>query len=74
MPLFTQNAALMAHAQGLGGFYTGYIMLACQRDKTIPQMVKLPENHKVYGGLAVGYPRFQYKKWPERRTPKITWL
>jgi hypothetical protein len=37
-------------------------------------MVKLPENHKVYGALAIGYPRFEFKKWPERRTPEITWL
>jgi nitroreductase/Pyruvate/2-oxoacid:ferredoxin oxidoreductase delta subunit len=72
--LALHNTALMAYAQGLGSCYTGYIMLICERDKTIPQMVKLPENHKVYGALAIGYPRFEFKKWPERRTPEITWL
>jgi nitroreductase/NAD-dependent dihydropyrimidine dehydrogenase PreA subunit len=72
--LALHNVALVAHAQGLGSCYTGYIMLICERDKTIPQMVKLPENHKVYGALAIGYPRFEFKKWPERRTPKIEWL
>lgn len=72
--LALHNVALMAHAQGLGSCYTGYIMLICGQDKTIPQMVKLPENHKVYGSLAIGYPRFEFKKWPERRAPKIAWL
>jgi nitroreductase/NAD-dependent dihydropyrimidine dehydrogenase PreA subunit len=72
--LAIQNAALMAHAQGLGSFYTGKLLQACERGKAIQQMVSLPENHKIYGALAVGYPRFQYKNWPERKTPKITWL
>jgi nitroreductase/Pyruvate/2-oxoacid:ferredoxin oxidoreductase delta subunit len=72
--LAIQNAALMAHAQGLGSFYTGYLMQACERDKTIPQLVKIPENHKIYGGLALGYPRFQYQKWMERKPPQIRWL
>lgn len=68
------NVTLIAHAQGLGSCYTGYIMLICGRDKTIPQMVKLPKNHKVYGALAIGYPRFEFKRWPERKKPRITWL
>jgi nitroreductase/Pyruvate/2-oxoacid:ferredoxin oxidoreductase delta subunit len=72
--LALHNVALMAYARGLGSCYTGYIMLICERDKTIPQMVKLPENHKVYGALAIGYPRFEFKRWPERKKPRITWL
>ena len=72
--LALQNAALMAYAQGLGSFWTGYLVSACERDKYIRRLVNLPDKHKVYGGLAIGYPRFKFNKWPERRTPKITWL
>jgi nitroreductase/NAD-dependent dihydropyrimidine dehydrogenase PreA subunit len=72
--LALQNAALMAYAQGLGSFWTGFFVTACTRDKTIPQLIKLPENHKVYGGLALGYPRFQYQKWMERKPPQMRWL
>jgi nitroreductase/NAD-dependent dihydropyrimidine dehydrogenase PreA subunit len=68
------NAALMIHAQGLGSFYSGFLAEVCRRDKSVQRLVKLPENHKVYGALVIGYPRFEFKKWPERRTPKITWL
>jgi nitroreductase/NAD-dependent dihydropyrimidine dehydrogenase PreA subunit len=72
--LAVQNAALMAHALGLVCFYTGSLMGVSQRDKSIGQLVSLPEHHKIYGGLAIGHPRFVYKNWIERKKPKITWL
>ena len=72
--LALQNAALMAYARGLGSFWTGYLVGAFERDKPIRQLINLPENHKVYGGLAIGYPHFEFNKWPERKTPEITWL
>ncbi|MGA9047626.1 MAG: nitroreductase family protein [Dehalococcoidia bacterium] len=72
--LAIQNAALMAYSLGLGSFYTGYILAACQRDKPIRRLINLPENHKVYGGLAIGYPQFEFKKWIERKTPEVSWL
>ncbi len=72
--LAIQNAALMAYSLGLGSFYTGYLLVACQRDKSICRLINLPENHKVYGGLAIGYPKFEFKKWIERKTPEVSWL
>ena len=72
--LALQNAALMAYAQGLGSIFSNAMAVACERDKSVRQLVKLPENHKAYGVLAIGYPRLEFKKWPQRRTPKITWL
>jgi nitroreductase/Pyruvate/2-oxoacid:ferredoxin oxidoreductase delta subunit len=72
--LALQNATLMAYAQGLGSSYSSAIVQACERDKSVQQLVKLPENHKVYGALAIGYPKFEFKKRPERRKPNITWL
>jgi nitroreductase len=72
--LALHNAALMAYSQGLGSFYAGFVAEGFRRDKSVQQLIKLPENHKVYGALAIGYPRFEFKKWPERRKAKITWL
>jgi nitroreductase len=72
--LAIQNAALMTYSLGLGSFYTGYILVACQRDKSIYRLINLPENHKVYGGLAIGYPKFEFKKWIERKAPEVSWL
>jgi nitroreductase/NAD-dependent dihydropyrimidine dehydrogenase PreA subunit len=72
--LALQNAALMAYSQGLGSFYASFVAEGFRRDKFVQQLIELPENHRVCGALAIGYPRFEFKKWPERRTPKVTWL
>jgi len=72
--LALHNAALMAYSLGLGSVCIASFVQVCERDKSIQQLIKLPENHKVYGALVIGYPRFEFKKWPERKTPKITWL
>jgi nitroreductase/NAD-dependent dihydropyrimidine dehydrogenase PreA subunit len=72
--LALHNAALMAYSLGLGSVCLGSFVQTCERNKSIQQLIKLPEKHKVYGALAIGYPRFEFKKWPERKAPKITWL
>jgi nitroreductase/NAD-dependent dihydropyrimidine dehydrogenase PreA subunit len=69
-----QNAMLAAEALGLGCFYTGFVTMACQRDQRIAEFLSLPEGHKILGTLAVGYPRLTFKKWPERKPARITWL
>jgi nitroreductase/NAD-dependent dihydropyrimidine dehydrogenase PreA subunit len=72
--LSCQNAALAAHSLGLGGFYTGYLQAACQRDKSIGRLVHLPEHHKIYAGLAMGYPKYQYHQWVIRKPAEIKWV
>ncbi|MFC2030654.1 nitroreductase family protein [Chloroflexota bacterium] len=69
-----QNATLAAETLGLGGFYTGFVVMASSRDDSIAQLVGLPETHKIYGALALGYPRLRFKKWPERDPAKVTWV
>ncbi|MCP4198126.1 MAG: nitroreductase [Proteobacteria bacterium] len=72
--LALHNAALAAEAVGLGCFYVGFVLLACDRDNSIARRLSLPETHKIYGTLAMGYPRVTFKKWPERNPAKITWV
>jgi len=72
--LAVQNAALAAEALGLGCFYTGFVVLACDRDDRIAKLLSLPENHKVFGGLAIGHPRLSFDKWPERKPARVTWV
>jgi nitroreductase len=72
--LALHNAALAAEAVGLGCFYGGFVLLACDRDNSIARRLSLPETHKIYGALALGYPRAKFKKWPERNPAKITWV
>lgn len=72
--LALQNAQLMCHAMKLGGFYTGYVVILSNKDKRLPEFLKIPKGHKIYGGLAIGYPKYKYKKWVERNPARITWV
>jgi len=67
-------AMLTGMSLGLGSFYTGFVVMACRNDRAIPQLLSLPDNHQVYGGLAMGYPRFKYKNWIQRKPPKVKWI
>ena len=69
-----QNAALICQGLGLGCFWAGYVTAVCQIDDRIPKLLAIPPNHRVYGMLAVGYPRVKFKKRMERRPATITWL
>jgi len=71
--LALQNASLAAEALGLGCFYAGFVVLACDRDSSIGELVSLPSTHRVYGALAMGYPQLKYLNWPERKPAKVTW-
>jgi len=68
------NAALAAEALGLGCFYTGFVVIVSERNDSIAKLVGLPETHKIYGALAMGYPQIKFRKWPERNPAKVTWI
>lgn len=64
--LALQNVALAAEALGLGGFYTGFVIAACQRDNAIARRFDVPAGHRLFGGFAFGHPRFPFHKWVAR--------
>jgi len=72
--LALHNASLVIEGLGLGSFYTGYVIAACKHDKSIQSLLSIPKNHQIYGALALGYPKFEFKNWIERRPPKIEWV
>lgn len=45
--LALQNAALMAHALGLGSFFTGFVVAACQHNRKLPWLLGIPPEHTV---------------------------
>jgi nitroreductase/NAD-dependent dihydropyrimidine dehydrogenase PreA subunit len=67
-------ATLAGMSLGLGSYFTGFVVMACKDDSAIPQLLSIPDNHKLYGGLAMGYPKFKYKNWIERKPPKVKWM
>jgi len=69
-----QNAYLAAESLGLGCFYAGFIVLVSERDDSIAKLVGLPDTHKIYGALAMGYPKVTFRSWPERKPLRVTWV
>ena len=71
--LALQNATFAACALGLGSFYTGYVVSACTHDSAIPSLLHLPQGHRIYAGLTLGYPKIGFSRWIDRNPAKIRW-
>ena len=67
-------AMLAGMSLGVGSFCTGFVVMACKNDRAIPQLLSLPDNHQIYGGLAMGYPKFKYNNWIQRKPAKVEWI
>jgi nitroreductase/NAD-dependent dihydropyrimidine dehydrogenase PreA subunit len=72
--LALQNATMISFSLGLGSFYTGYVVTACNHGRAIPRLIGLPKGHMVYGGLALGYPKIGFSKWIERNPAPVRWI
>ena len=77
--LALQNASLVAHALGIGHFYTGWVLspgrapLARAWNRRIPDLLGIPPGNVLYGALALGYPIPRFKNMIERKSPRIVW-
>ncbi len=78
--LALQNASLIAHALGIGHFYTGWVLSPCRApmarawNRRIPNLLGIPSDHNLYGALALGYPIPRFKNMIERKPPQIGWV
>ena len=77
--LALQNASLVAHALGIGNFYTGWVLAPCRApmarawNRRIPDLLSIPSENVLYGALALGYPIPRFKNMIERKPPAIQW-
>jgi nitroreductase len=78
--LALQNASLVAHALGIGHFYTGWVLASCRApmarawNRRIPDLIGIPPGNELYGALALGYPIPKFKNMIERKPPQIRWV
>ena len=78
--LALQNAFLVAHALGVGHFYTGWVVspsrapMARAWNRRIPDLIGIPPGNELYGALALGYPIPKFKNMIERKPPQIRWV
>jgi len=64
---------LAAAVIGLGTCWVGYLILAASQHPPINEALGIPQDHRLYGAMIVGYPKFSYQRIPERNQPNVCW-
>lgn len=64
---------MAAHGLGLGACWAGYFMAAAGAYEPVKELLGLPEDHRVYGALMLGLPRFRYRRVPPRDAARVSW-
>ncbi len=64
---------LAAHANGLGACWAGFLMSAANAYQPLIEALALPQDHKVYGAMMLGHPKFRYRRIPPRLPVRVEW-
>jgi len=64
---------LMASSFGLGTCWAGFLMMSATQNPSVEKFLGIPEGHKLYGALMLGYPRYRFHRVPGRKKKEITW-
>ncbi|MDZ7760585.1 MAG: nitroreductase family protein [Desulfovermiculus sp.] len=62
-----------APAFGLGACWAGFFMSATMEHQPINDFLQLPEGHRVYAALMLGYPQYTYRRIPPRKELQVEW-
>lgn len=62
---------LAAASMGLGTCWVGYLMLAATQYVPLKKALGIPRDHRVYGAMVLGYPKYTYHRIPPRNQPKV---
>ena len=64
---------LAAEARGLGATWAGYLTRCSNRWQPLRELLRLPEDMAVFGGLMLGRPRYTYHRIPPRKPLSVQW-
>ena len=62
-----QNASLMAEAEGVAHFYTGFVCSAAGMDRQNKVQKLLGIEGKIHAGIALGMPSFRFDKYIDKK-------
>ena len=62
---------LASASMGLGACWVGYLMLAATQHEPLKEALGIPKQHRLYGAMVVGYPKYAYHRIPPRNQPRI---
>ncbi len=64
---------LFAPTLGLGSCWGGYFYSAVNAYAPLFEALDLPADHRAFGAVMVGYPKFKYQRSPVRKEPQVNW-
>ena len=64
---------LYASNLGLGTCWGGYFYSAANQYKPLFKELGVPDDHRVYGAMMVGYRKYHYHRLPKRKPPVVIW-
>lgn len=64
---------LYAFTKGLGTCWAGYLTAAANFHEPLAHVLGLPQGHKCFGAVMLGYPQYKYTRIPMRNAPIVTW-
>ena len=65
---------LLAHANGLGSCWPGFVIRAAAYSTQLRELLGIPQGRSLYAGLMLGYPAVRYHKVPQRKALRLTWM
>ncbi len=65
---------LYAPSLDLGACWGGYFYSAVNSYPPLFEALGIPQEHKAFGAIMVGYPKFTYHRLPLRNDPRVTWI
>ncbi len=65
---------LFAPALGLGACWGGYFYSAANAYPPLLKALALPQGHRAFGAVMVGYPKLSYQRMPLRYPPRVTYI
>ena len=63
-----------AWANGVGTCWAGLLMNAAGEHPQVAEALKIPEGHKLYAAMMLGYPKLKYRRIPVRPKASIKWI
>ncbi len=70
----TTTFELAASAMGVGCCWAGIFMMAANMYSPILEYLEIPEKHKIFTALMLGYPSLKYSRIPDRNSNNVRWL
>jgi nitroreductase len=67
------HSSLLAHTLGLGCCFNGFLVNAANHDKGIKEWLGIPQDHKCFSAMTLGYPKVKYRRLVHRNPLRVKW-